>query len=184
MPATWGLHPRVMLPADAAGWTDERVHAVLCHELAHIRRRDWIVQIAAETLRALYWFNPLLWLACARLRWESERACDDVVLRMGVPPASYARHLIDLARSHAHREPVLATAMPMARASSLQGRITAMLNPDLNRNGLSRRAAALIVFGLFAVTLPVAAYRASQESPLPLAGEMYDMSGAALHRSS
>jgi TonB family protein len=180
MPATWGLHPRIMLPADAAGWTDERVHAVLCHELAHIRRRDWIVQIAAETLRAVYWFNPLLWLACARLRWESERACDDVVLRMGMPPGSYARHLIDLARSHAHREPVLATAMPMARASSLQGRITAMLNPDLNRNGLSPRAAALIVFGLFAVTLPVAAYRASQESPLSLAGAVYDMSGAAV----
>ena len=56
---------------DSAGrrrsWSDERARVVLSHELAHIRRGDWIVQLSAELLRAIYWFNPLLWVACRRL---------------------------------------------------------------------------------------------------------------------
>ena len=107
-------------------------------------------------------------------------ACDDVVLGTGVPAGSYARHLVDLARSRRRRWPELASAMPMARTSTLQRRITAMLNPALHRDALSRRAAALTVIGLVALTVPVAAYRTSQESPLPLSGAVYDVSGAAL----
>ena len=56
---TWGLlKPRILLPAGADGWTEDRVQAVLSHELAHIRRHDWLIQLAAETLRTVYWFNP------------------------------------------------------------------------------------------------------------------------------
>ena len=65
-------------------WTLDRVHVVLSHELAHIRRHDWLVQIGAETVRAVLWFNPLVWMVCARLRRESEQACDDEVLGTGV----------------------------------------------------------------------------------------------------
>ena len=61
---TWGLaHPKVILPSAADAWTDERARVVLSHELAHIRRGDWIVQLSAELLRAFYWFNP-----CSGLR--------------------------------------------------------------------------------------------------------------------
>ena len=55
-----------------------------------------------------------------------------------------------------------------------------MLNPALHRDALSRRAAALTIIGLVALTVPVAGYRTSQESPLPLSGAVYDVSGAAL----
>jgi TonB family protein len=178
--ATWGLfRPRVMLPADSLGWSDERIRLVLLHELAHVRRGDWAVQLGAEALGALYWFNPLMWIACAQLRRESERACDDVVLRRGVSPPVYARHLIDLARACRCPVPAVVAAMPMARKSALQERVTAMLNPVLHREGLSRRAAALTAIGLLAVTLPAAAFRAPQESK-PLTGAVYDPSGAAL----
>ena len=97
--ATWGWRrPTIVLPAPARTWSEERIHIVLAHECAHIARGDWVVQIAAETLRACCWFNPLVWLACRRLRHESERACDDVVLTQGIPAASYAGHLLDLTR--------------------------------------------------------------------------------------
>ncbi len=90
---TWGLaRPKVILPAAAAAWTDERARVVLSHELAHIRRGDWIVQLSAELLRAFYWFNPLLWIACRRLRLESEHACDDEVMSRGVEGTDYATH--------------------------------------------------------------------------------------------
>ena len=52
--ATWGvLRPHVMLPSDAPDWSDERVRVVLCHELAHVRRNDWAVQLAAEARPAV-----------------------------------------------------------------------------------------------------------------------------------
>jgi len=71
---TWGtLRPRILVPAHALDWSDERIRAVLGHELSHVRRRDWIVQIAAEVLRSVFWFNPLPQVACRRLRDESER---------------------------------------------------------------------------------------------------------------
>ena len=70
---------------------------VLRHELAHVRRHDWIVQLLAEAARAVCWFNPLMWLACARLRREGEQACDDIVLAGGVEAPAYATHLLDLA---------------------------------------------------------------------------------------
>src|SRR5207247_5944181 len=77
---TWGsARPEIILPLSARQWSDERMRVVLWHELAHIQRGDWLVQMMAEVLRAVYWFNPLIWIACGRLRFESEQACDDAV---------------------------------------------------------------------------------------------------------
>ena len=91
---TWGwLRPKVILPAGARDWTADRVRVVLCHELAHIRRGDWAAQMTAELLRSVYWFNPLIWIASRRLRRESEQACDDEVLNLGIDGPEYARHL-------------------------------------------------------------------------------------------
>jgi beta-lactamase regulating signal transducer with metallopeptidase domain len=63
------------------------------HEVAHIERCDWLVQVLAEAARTVYWFNPLFWLLCRRLRAESEHACDDVVLNAGINANDYAAAL-------------------------------------------------------------------------------------------
>lgn len=178
--ATWGLlRPRVLLPAPALEWSDERVRIVLCHELAHVRRHDWLVQICAEIILTLHWFNPLMVLACRQLRRESEHAADDQVLWAGVKPPDYAAQLLALAH------PVRLTgawtsAMPMARASTLERRISAMLNARLDRRVVSPRAATAIAALFLAAALPVAALRAVQSAPLPLTGVIYDDSGAVL----
>jgi len=99
VPMTWGwLRPTIWLPGDARTWSDERLRVVFLHELAHVRRGDWAAQMFAHAVCALFWFHPLVWLAAAHLRAEAERACDDCVLLSGVPPADYARHLLDIAR--------------------------------------------------------------------------------------
>jgi beta-lactamase regulating signal transducer with metallopeptidase domain len=73
--ATWGgLRPQILLPRRSRDWTLDRVRVVLSHELAHIRRHDWLVQMGAEALRTILWFNPLAWMVCTRLRRESEQA--------------------------------------------------------------------------------------------------------------
>ncbi len=179
--ATWGLiRPRILLPSHAHEWSDARIHAVLCHELAHIQRHDWLTQIGAEAIRAIYWFNPVFWLACRRLRRESELACDDVVLRLGVPAGDYALHLLEVARSCRSSAIPVAAVMPMARPSTLERRIAAMLNPNLGRQALSRRAVAVTVVGLLGLALPAAAVRVAQEAQLPLSGVVYDSSGGVM----
>ena len=171
---TWGWsRPRILLPAAARDWSDERIRVVLAHELAHIARRDWGFQLAAEVLRVLYWFNPLLWIACRRLRVESERACDDAVLARGTEAPEYATHLLALARSlRPGRQPWL-PAPAMARPSSLEGRIRAMLNSTLNRRPVSWRARVAIAGALLTLTVSVAAVPAEQQF-YSLSGTMLD----------
>ncbi len=178
---TWGwLRPRILLPAGASDWPDDRVRVVLCHELAHIRRGDWALQIGAELLRALWWCNPLFWIACTRLRRDSEQACDDAVLRAGIAPRDYAAHLLDLARDARVSSPMWMSALPMARASTLERRIVAMLNPDVNRQPPSPRAGWVAVTALLALALPIVAARTTAQTARPLTGSVYDVSGAVL----
>jgi TonB family protein len=179
--ATWGLwRPRVLLPAHAREWTEERIRVVLAHELAHIRRRDWFIQLVADVVRCAYWFNPLFWIACRRLRQDGEQACDDSVLRAGVAPDDYAAHLLALARRCRRPRATFASAMPMARPSTLERRIIAMLNPGLNREALTARALAFTAVLLAGVTLSAAALRTAQTTPLPLTGAVYDSTGAVM----
>lgn len=179
--ATWGVRrPQVLVPSHSGEWTLDRVHVVLCHELAHIRRHDWLVQMAAEVLRAILWFNPLAWMVCTRLRRESEQACDDEVLNMGVGGRDYAAHLIDLARQCRRPGSTWASAVPMAHPSTLERRIAAMLNPRLNRQAPSRRATIALTFVLLLVTLPAALLRARQAGPAPLSGTIYDVTGGVM----
>ena len=164
--ATWGLvRPQVLVPDHSRNWTTERVHVVLGHELAHIRRRDWVVQICAETLRAILWFNPLVWMICRRLRSESEQACDDEVLGLGVDGRDYAAHLLELARQCRRSGSSWASAIPMAHPSTLERRIAAMLNPQLNRRVPSRSTIATLCIALVLVALPVAVLRARHAAP-------------------
>jgi TonB family protein len=185
--ATWGLvRPCLLLPRDAREWDDERVRIVLRHELAHVRRHDWIVQIGGEVVRSIYCFNPLVWIACRTLRRDSEHACDDQVIEAGTSPSTYATHLLELARicrpttGGARPFQGRGLAMLMARPSTLERRIAAMLSSNIDRRSASRRAVATVAAVLFCIALPAALLRAAQTSPLPLKGSVYDPSGAVL----
>jgi beta-lactamase regulating signal transducer with metallopeptidase domain len=172
--ATWGFAPaKVVLPFHARHWPDDRIHIVLGHELAHIRRADWIVQLAAEVVRSVYWFNPLVWIACRRLRLESEQACDDAVLRLGVEGQTYATELVDLARSFQSQERFLPAAA-IARSSSLERRVRAMLNVRLNREPITRRVSIAAAVVLAAVTVLVAGFGASAQSFSTVSGTLVD----------
>ncbi len=181
MVGTWGWRrPCVLLPDRCESWSDARIRIVLGHELAHIRRADWSIQVAAEMIRAAFWYSPFFWIACARLRRDSEQACDDAVLEAGVPAAEYASHLLEIART-CRPSASYAAVVPIARPSTLEWRITAMLNTTLARRRPSRRAMSLAFAVIVGVTLSTATFRATAQSePLPLTGAIYDMTGAVL----
>ena len=159
---TWGwLKPRIIVPQAARTWTDDRIRVVLSHELAHVQRGDWLTQLTAEVLRAVYWFNPLLWIAGTRLRQESEQACDDAVLASGVEGSDYAGHLLDLARDavrHQSRWSLHLPAPAIVRPSSFERRVTAMLSTHVNRTPPTRSARLLAFAALLAITIPLAGF--------------------------
>jgi hypothetical protein len=156
MLATWGVvRPTILLPAGAQGWPGDRIQAVLHHELAHVLRRDWVVALTASLLRAVYWFNPLLWIAYRRLRHEGERACDDLVLTSGISGSDYAAHLLDVARESAQRRHPWSPAIAIAHHSMLEGRVRAMLAARVNREPLSAFMRATTVAALAAVTVSI-----------------------------
>jgi beta-lactamase regulating signal transducer with metallopeptidase domain len=164
-PFTCGLwRPTIMLPADAAGWSDADLDRALVHELEHIRRGDWAVQLAARVACACYWCHPLVWAAWRRLCLEAERACDDAVVQRA-ERTDYAEQLVTMARrmSSGHAEAVLG----MANRSDLASRVTALLDGSQRRGraGLVPTAAAIAAaIILAALVAPVRAV------PLPPEG--------------
>jgi beta-lactamase regulating signal transducer with metallopeptidase domain len=172
MPMTWGiLRPTLLMPSSAERWSDWQCRNILLHELAHVERRDCLTQLIAHITCAVYWFNPLAWVAAHRMRVERELACDDCVISAGSVASDYAENLLEVARSL--RAPAFTshTAIAMARPSQLSGRLLAVLDARRNRQGVSRRAFTAASFAAVAVVLPLAsvmprsAIAASSEAP-------------------
>jgi beta-lactamase regulating signal transducer with metallopeptidase domain len=166
MPMTWGWwRPAALLPADAAQWERERLRLVLRHELAHVRRGDCLTQALAAVVCALYWFNPLAWLAAERMRLERERACDDLVVALGrTRPSEYAGHLLDIARQWSAAPPV---ALPVAKRSGLEQRLRALLDGANHHGQLTRRAAVAVTCALVAGVIALAGWRAAAADTAP-----------------
>ena len=171
-PATWGcLRPGILLPPDATAWSRERIRIVLLHEIAHVARSDWPVQLLAEIVRAVYWFNPLMWIACRRLREESERAADDAVMGRGIEGTVYASELLSIARSFRANHPVWLPAAGIARPSTLERRVSAMLNARVNRQPISRIARLGTVTALVAIAVAIGS---AQNLFSSFSGAVYD----------
>jgi HEAT repeat protein/beta-lactamase regulating signal transducer with metallopeptidase domain len=157
MPFAAGLlSSTIVLPAESDEWGAERRSAVLIHELGHVRRRDLIGHTLGRIACALWWFHPLVWTAARRLRAESERACDDLALVFGAKPSDYAEHLLDIVSCvRDHNTP--AVALAMAHRREFEGRMLAILDPELRRRGMGRLKTAGLVGGLAALALVVGA---------------------------
>jgi beta-lactamase regulating signal transducer with metallopeptidase domain len=169
VPMTWGVfHPVVLLPAESDGWGAERRRVVLAHELAHVGRWDAATQWIAHVALVVFWFNPLVWVAARKLREEREHACDDAVLAIGTRAADYADHLLDIVRklgSSSGPTPALA----MARRSQFEGRLLAILDNAVRRNGVSRTAGLATAAAALVCMLPLAALRPAPASEAPAA---------------
>jgi beta-lactamase regulating signal transducer with metallopeptidase domain len=160
MPMTWGiLRPRLLLPKEAADWSDEKWRIVLTHELAHVRRLDCLAQLIASLACAMHWFNPLAWLAAGKLAAEREAACDDIVLNLGANGPDYAEELVRIAAQMPLRPVLGAAAIGMARSSKLERRVRAILNSNLSRASLNKRRMLLTILTTFALLVPIAIVR-------------------------
>ncbi|HJU73993.1 MAG TPA: M56 family metallopeptidase [Gemmatimonadaceae bacterium] len=171
-PATLGiLRPVVLLPADAATWETGRLRAILAHEVAHVERQDCLTTLLAEVVAAMYWPNPLVWIARRQLVLERERACDDVALLAGAEPTQYGMLLLDVARAAYARPPLPAAVISMARPKELESRLVSIVRGDgVERSALSRRSRALVI-SLTALLGTAAASHVQSQPPSPRAPE-------------
>ncbi len=150
--------PTVFLPVPAVDWSAECRDAVLAHELVHLARRDPLRHLTARLTLAMYWFHPAAWLA---VRWAAiacEDACDEAVVRSGIPPSSYARVLLELAESTGRSRPAL-IALPIVQSSRLERRLRMILDHDTRR--ASTRRLAFPAAGCAVLAIAVAAARPS-----------------------
>jgi TonB family protein len=179
---TWGVkRPRIILPAAARTWTDDRIRVVLAHEIAHVVRRDWLLQTAAEVVRCVYWFNPILWIACAQMRQESEQACDDTVLQAGIDGRVYAGHLLEIARVFRRHRAAWVPAAAIAHRSSLERRVCAMLNSRVDRKPVTPLTALAVMAALVTITIPIAGLSVfAQTRFATVSGTATDETGAVL----
>ena len=138
VPVTTGVsRPVILLPETAHRWNDERRRVVLLHELAHIKRADWVALVIGQVAAAVYWFHPLAWFVRIQMRRDCERACDDLVLASGTRASVYAAHLLSIIRSLRLSRQRALPAVAMARRSYWDGRMRAILDPGVERRVLS-----------------------------------------------
>jgi bla regulator protein blaR1 len=172
MPQTWGvLNPIVLLPEDADEWSEEWRRIVLLHELAHIKRRDCLTQLLAQIVCAIYWFNPLVWIAARRLRVEREIACDDHVIQAGTRASDYARYLLEFAGVMNNNGSPAGLPSPTAAGiacSQLENRVRSILDPAIKRKSLSRKARFIIVAIAACLLIPLASLQPRSGAASPL----------------
>jgi len=99
-PLTFGfLKPIVLFPVGMINQLDPKeVEVVLWHELAHVRRHDYLINLLQTLLETIFFYHPILWLLSKEIRQVREECCDDLVRQQGVDRVVYAETLLRLAR--------------------------------------------------------------------------------------
>ena len=163
-PAVVGLiRPVVLIPESTDAYSDADLEAILLHEIAHTSRRDCLVNLVADLAASLYWANPLVRIAAARLRLESERACDETVIRCGADAGGYADLLLRVTRADRGLFTLAPAASAMSRARELEFRIRALMREPARR--FSRASSVCAVVTGIGLALPSAALTVSNAAP-------------------
>jgi beta-lactamase regulating signal transducer with metallopeptidase domain len=90
------LRPVILLPMTLSGLSPEQIEMILAHELAHIRRHDFLVNLMQSVVETLLFYHPAVWWISARIRIEREHCCDDAAVAVGGNALQYARALTRL----------------------------------------------------------------------------------------
>ena len=149
------INPAIVVPAGSAEWPAAKRRYILSHELAHIKRRDGLVEVLAIVVKSIYWFNPLVWLAVKAARIERERDCDDAVLNAGARPSDYAMFLMDIAADLGTPRGPAWQLSTISQGSNLKERIMCILDPKIDRNRGRRRAGVVSCIIVAAVIVPL-----------------------------
>lgn len=118
------LRPVVLVPVAAmTGLTPMQLETILAHELAHIRRQDYLVNVLQSVVEILFFYHPAVWWLSNRIRLERENCCDDVAVSVCGNPLLYARALAELEELRDAASPAVAV-----NGGSLRERVTRLVS--------------------------------------------------------
>jgi beta-lactamase regulating signal transducer with metallopeptidase domain len=162
------LRPVILLPASAlAGMGPHQLEAILAHELAHIRRHDYLVNLLQTLVETLLFYHPAVWWLSRRIRIERENCCDDLAVSLCGDPYAYASALADLEqlRGGGSGLALAATGGPLLhRVRRLLGAPT---HAGRGPGWLAGCAAVLVIAGIAAGALGRNVLRAEQSASMP-----------------
>jgi TonB family protein len=171
------LRPVILLPpATLMGLTSLQLEAIIAHEIAHIRRYDYLVNMVQMLVETLLFYHPAVWWTSKRMRLERELCCDDLAVRFCGNPLRYAKALTRLER--------LRLSTPNVAMASTGGpllyRIQRLMGVNGKEHGPSRLPALLAIgIGVLCLALNVTWVR-GQDSP----GVKVDLGSSSLiHRT-
>ncbi|TWU44956.1 Regulatory protein BlaR1 [Novipirellula aureliae] len=150
------LRPMVLLPVSTlTGLTISELELVLAHELAHIRRHDYLFNLCQTLIEALLFYHPGMWWVSSQIRQERENCCDDVAVAMSGDRATYIRALAQLEK-HRVAPPALA-----ATNGSLLTRVRRLLGEPQLEFGHRKSSILLTIVMTAGITVTVASLVAS-----------------------
>jgi len=168
-PAVCGLfRPVILMPKTLlAKFSQDKLRAVLVHELAHIKRGDLWVNLVQTILQVIYFYNPFVWLTNATVRRIREQAVDEMVLvALGAEAKSYSNTLIDIAEMAFWRANFSLRLIGVAESKkSLEGRIKHILTRPMPKSAKLGVLGLLTVIVMAAVLLPMAAAEDRGQKP-------------------
>ena len=158
------LKPLIVLPAAAlSGLSPAHLEAVIAHELAHVRRHDYLVNLAQTVIETLLFYHPAVWWVSRHVRVAREHCCDDIAVTVCRSRHEYVRALFDLEELR-DETPALALG---ATDGSLLARGRRLLVPQQGRTSSPRLAASVIALMVVAAAVTGASFNAALVPAIP-----------------
>lgn len=156
--------PLILVPVGLlAGLSIDQVEAILAHELAHVYRRDYLLNLLQTLIEALFYFNPGVWWISSCIRIEREHCCDDIAVAVCQNNLEYAKALVSIKEMKQGFTPQLAMAA-RSKKKLLLTRIQRILQQPVNTSDMSEK---IMVTGMLAFMLICMNLKAERKLPEP-----------------
>lgn len=143
--------PLILFPVGLVnGLSSQQVEAILLHELAHIKRQDYLVNLIQIILETIFFFNPAVWYISSKIREERENCCDDIAIENQSDPMEYAKALT-LIGSMQNYELAMGIS---GRGNKLYSRIKRMFNP-IKRTTMKDKLITMLILGITLLSLTI-----------------------------
>ena len=160
------LKPVILLPIGTInGLSINQVEAILAHELAHIYRNDYLLNIFQSLVEVLFYFNPAVWWISANIRTERENCCDDIAVELCGNSLTYAKALVSL-QEISQASPRMAMTFSNNK-NQLLNRVKRILNQPQNKLNIMEKLTATCLLLIAIVVLSISANHPYENHPEP-----------------
>lgn len=146
--------PVILMPIGSlAGMPYDQVEMILAHELAHVKRTDYLLNLIQSFLEIIYFFNPSVWIISKIIRNEREYACDDLALSINKDVTVLANALLTVNKNRLDKPTVALSAL--GTKNSLLGRIKRMVHKNNKQTNYQKKfmVSGILIIALFTVTM-------------------------------